>query len=131
MNKRRIILICASIFVIALVVVTTYKWSGFFDKEVVASPGEEIIEDKTDRLNIKMVGDDLIHNTIYFADRTEDGYDFDMLFDNVRDDISKADVAIINQETIFVKDPKRYSSYPAFGSPIDRKSTRLNSSHTS
>lgn len=118
MNKKRFILICASIFAIVLVAVATYKWSGFFDKEVVASPGEEIIEDKTDRLNIKMVGDDLIHNTIYFAARTEDGYDFDMLFDNVRDDISKADVAIINQETIFVKDPKRYSSYPAFGSPM-------------
>lgn len=118
MNKKRVAIICGGFLAIVLVAIAVYKWSGFFDKEVVASPTDAVIQDKTDRLNIKMVGDDLIHNTIYFAAKTDDGYDFDMLFDNVRDDISDADVAIINQETIFVKDPKRYSSYPTFGSPM-------------
>lgn len=116
MNKKRIAIICGGVFLIILMAITVYKFSGIFDKEVIAKE-PEIIEEKTDSLNIKMVGDDLIHNTIYFAAKTDDGYDFDMLFEHVKSDIESADVAIINQETIFVNNPNRYSSYPTFGSP--------------
>lgn len=116
MNKKRIAIICGGVFLIILMAITVYKFSGISDKEVIAKE-PEIIEEKTDSLNIKMVGDDLIHNTIYFAAKTDDGYDFDMLFEHVKSDIESADVAIINQETIFVNNPNRYSSYPTFGSP--------------
>ncbi len=116
MNKKRIAIVCGGILLIVLMAITVYKFSGIFNKEVIAKE-PEIIEKKPDSLNIKMVGDDLIHNTIYFAAKTEDGYDFDMLFEQVKDDIESADVAIINQETIFVNNPNRYSSYPTFGSP--------------
>lgn len=116
MNKKRIAIICGGALLIVLMAITVYKFSGIFDKEVIAKE-PDIIEEKPDSLNIKMVGDDLIHNTIYFAAKTEDGYDFDMLFEQVKDDIESADVAIINQETIFVNNPNRYSSYPTFGSP--------------
>lgn len=116
MNKKRIAIICGGVLLIILMAIAVYKFSGIFDKEVIAKE-PEIIEEKTDSLNIKMVGDDLIHNTIYFAAKTDDGYDFDMLFEHVKSDIESADVAIINQETIFVNNPNRYSSYPMFGSP--------------
>ncbi len=116
MNKKRIAIICGGVLLIILMAIAVYKFSGIFDKEVIAKESE-IIEEKPDSLNIKMVGDDLIHNTIYFAAKTDDGYDFDMLFEHVKSDIESADVAIINQETIFVNNPNRYSSYPTFGSP--------------
>lgn len=116
MNKKRIAIICGGVLLIILMAIAVYKFSGIFDKDVIAKESE-IIEEKPDSLNIKMVGDDLIHNTIYFAAKTDDGYDFDMLFEHVKSDIESADVAIINQETIFVNNPNRYSSYPTFGSP--------------
>ena len=83
MNKKKIAIICGSVLLIIFVAIVAYKWSGFFDKEVIAQT-PDVIEDKTDRLNIKMVGDDLIHNTIYFAAKTEDSYNFDMLFEQQR-----------------------------------------------
>lgn len=71
-------------------------------------------------VNIKMVGDCLIHSPLYKAAYQEDGsYNFDMLFENVKDDIESADIAIINQETIFINDRGEYSSYPMFGSPVE------------
>ncbi len=73
-----------------------------------------------DMVDIIMVGDCLIHTPLYEAAKQDDGtYDFSRLFENVTDDISKADIAIINQETIFVEDRNKYSSYPMFGSPIE------------
>lgn len=71
-------------------------------------------------VNIKMVGDCLIHSPLYKAARKEDGsYNFDMLFENIKSDIESADLAIINQETIFIDDRNNYSSYPMFGSPVE------------
>src|SRR5574344_345272 len=68
-------------------------------------------ESKLPTVNLKMVGDNLIHNTIYFAAKTDDGYNFDMLFKNVKSEIEESDIAVINQETIFVNDSKKYSSF--------------------
>ena len=57
--------------------------------EINAETSEEI-EDKIEEytVNIKMVGDCLIHDNIYkSAYNNESGYNFDMLFCNVKDDI--------------------------------------------
>jgi poly-gamma-glutamate synthesis protein (capsule biosynthesis protein) len=113
MKKKQIIILSISVLVLAVLSICVYKFSGIFDKEVIADPIEE-----RDSLRIKMVGDDLIHNSIYFAAKTDTGYDFDMMFENVKKDIEEADIAIINQETILVSNPNRYSSYPTFGSPV-------------
>jgi len=117
MNKKRIVFICVGVLLLIAIAVVVYKFADSFDRTVTATEIEE--EKEPDRLSIKMVGDNLIHNSIYYAARTENGYNFDMMFENVKDDIEEADVAIINQETIFVNDPKRYSSYPTFGSPTE------------
>lgn len=114
MNKKQIIFICTGVVLLVAIAVGVYKFSAVFDKEVMAN---EVEEEKPDSIRIKMVGDNLIHNSIYFAAKTDEGYNFDMMFENVKDEIEDSDIAIINQETIFVEDPKRYSSYPTFGSP--------------
>lgn len=78
-------------------------------------------------VNIKMVGDCLIHSPLYKAARQEDGsYNFDMLFENIKSDIESADLAIINQETIFIDDRNNYSSYPMFGSPVEVGDAEVN-----
>ena len=63
------------------------------------------------------MGDNLIHSPIYNSCRTDDGFNFDAVYENIRKYISFADIAAINQETIFVDDVKKLSGYPAFGTP--------------
>ena len=68
---------------------------------------------------IKAVGDNLIHSPIFKACRTEDGFDFDGLYTHITPYIEKADIAAINQETIFVDDTQTFTGYPAFGTPTE------------
>lgn len=78
------------------------------------------IDKETGRVNIKMVGDDLIHTGVYKQCNQKDGsYNFDKVFEHIKPDIESADIGIINQETIMVHDKSRISSYPAFGTPDD------------
>jgi len=118
MNKKRIALICFVILLIVGIFVAFYCFAEKVDKATYAETEIDEVEEP-DELLIRMVGDNLIHNSVYYAAQTGDGYNFDMLFENVRNKIESADVAIINQETIFVKDKSKYSSYPTFGSPME------------
>jgi len=68
-------------------------------------------------VKIKAVGDNLIHSPIFKACRTESGFDFDGLYANIVPYIEDADIAAINQETIFVDDAQTFTGYPAFGTP--------------
>lgn len=69
-------------------------------------------------LTLRAVGDNLLHKQIYKAAEKEDGsYCFDSLYENVKPLIDGSDIAVINQETIYVRDRERISSFPFFGSP--------------
>lgn len=88
------------------------------------SQADDVIHDSVDIASgdvvIRAVGDCIIHGPLYEAaknSKSSSGYNFDMLFSNVLDDIQSADIAIINQETIFIKDKNEYSSSPKFGTP--------------
>ena len=61
----------------------------------------------------------MCHNT-QFKDAFSNGvYDFTYVFDDIKDYISKPDVAIGNLETTFVGAEKGYSGYPQFNSPTE------------
>ena len=76
--------------------------------------------EETDYVRIIMVGDDLLHTPVYNQGLQSDGsYDMNNIFVNMLDDTQSADIAIINQETIFVEDKSKISSYPMFGSPVE------------
>ena len=65
-------------------------------------------------------GDNLIHSSIYnqAARRSESGgYDFVYPYADVKDIIEKADISIINQETLICDGKLPPSSYPRFNSP--------------
>ena len=68
-------------------------------------------------VTLKAVGDNLIHSPIYNSCKTEDGFNFDGLYKNITPHIKDADIAAINQETIFVDSVSALSGYPAFGTP--------------
>ncbi len=69
-------------------------------------------------LRIIAVGDNLIHSPIYNKARQADGtYNFAPMYANIKETIQSYDLAVINQETIFVENPANISSYPNFGTP--------------
>jgi poly-gamma-glutamate synthesis protein (capsule biosynthesis protein) len=64
------------------------------------------------------VGDNLIHGSIYRSHAVGDGsYDFNDIYDPVRDVIQAADFAFINQETVCGGVELGLSDYPCFNSP--------------
>lgn len=60
-------------------------------------------------------GDTIGHMPVVNSGKTVDGYDFTGLFENVKMYVDNADVACVNQETVFVN--SGFSGYPSFGSP--------------
>ena len=81
---------------------------------------EPAAEPEPARVTLMAVGDDLIHNCVYWSAETpEGGYDFTPFFDDIRPIVQQYDLACINQETILVQDRSLIASYPIFGSPIE------------
>lgn len=76
-------------------------------------------KDKSENeVSIIAVGDNLIHNSVLKSGIMPDStYNFDRLFDVLREDFQGADLAVINQETILGGDVKPYDGYPNFNSP--------------
>ena len=73
---------------------------------------------KNNSVNIIAVGDNLIHNSVLKSGKTSDStYNFNRLFDIMKNDFQEADIAIINQETILGGSFKPYDGYPNFNSP--------------
>lgn len=70
------------------------------------------------KVTIVAVGDNLIHNTLISAGEQEDGtLDYTSLYANIKPDIEKADIAIIDQETVLGGSEFEYTGYPIFNSP--------------
>ncbi len=83
-----------------------------------AHEGSPLPEAGVQVVSLCAVGDNLIHSSVYEKFRRKDGtWDFAPIFVHVGDIIKKHDISVINQETIFVNDNKRVSTYPCFGTP--------------
>lgn len=75
---------------------------------------------KPQTLTLMALGDNLIHNCIYWsAELREGGYDFAPYYQDIAPLVQSYDLACINQETIYVKDAWNVSNYPKFGSPTE------------
>lgn len=69
-------------------------------------------------IDLVMVGDILAHSNVYESGLKSDGtYDFTALFAHVANEVSAADFAIVNQETILGGTELGLSNYPTFNSP--------------
>ncbi len=80
------------------------------------------IEEKTTKTSLIMVGDNLIHSSIYEeANRNAnyEGYDFKPMYKMIKSIVSNYDIAYYNQETIIGGSEIGLSSYPAFNSPCE------------
>lgn len=85
-------------------------------------PIETETEDEPEKnsVDIIMVGDVLLHTRVAESGLMEDGsYNYDHMFAQVKDDISAADIAIVNQEVILGGRDMGLSGYPAFNGAFE------------
>lgn len=91
---------------------------------------EEILESEglpTESMQIVMIGDMLMHDKLLKSAKLDTGgYNFDHLFTNVKDFIQKADLAIVNQETIMGGSAFGYTGYPSFNTPNELVDAEVN-----
>ncbi len=83
-----------------------------------STTGESVNETIQSKVSLVAVGDNLIHNTLIAAGQKDDGAeDYSSFYENIKQDISAADIAIINQETILGGEEFEYTGYPTFNTP--------------
>ncbi len=71
-------------------------------------------------ISLMALGDNLMHLGIVRTGRQEDGsYDFSFLFSGIAGYLEKADIRIINQETILAGNERGFSGFPYFNSPTE------------
>ncbi len=77
-------------------------------------------KEKTTSVSLVMVGDNLIHSSVY-KDASNNaggnGYDFKPMYSYIKDIVSNYDLAYYNQETILGGTEIGISDYPTFNSP--------------
>lgn len=118
-QKNKIIIIL-TILIIALTGGTLLLSQNFHPtskpNEIVPNkPKEEVYT-----LNLAMVGDALIHSSLYneaHKNANYNGYDFRPMFTYIKESLQNYDLAYYNQETILGGSELGLSSYPAFNSP--------------
>ena len=77
-------------------------------------------EDSTTSVSLVMVGDNLIHSSIYKdAKRLAggNGYDFKPIIEYIKEKVQNYDLAYYNQETVLGGSELGVSDYPTFNSP--------------
>ena len=91
------------------------------DKKDVKENDELIIvelEEKEDiKVSMSVIGDIMCHNSQYNDAYKNGEYDFSYVFDDIKEHIETADLAIGNLETTFAGKDRGYASYPTFNTP--------------
>ena len=111
--------------VILIVLVAIYFFKDFFKTDIKNGDKKqdnplEVVDSKEEnyQLSMVMVGDNLIHSSIYKDAYDENGgYDFTKMYELVKPIVSQYDIAYYNQETILGGKELGVSDYPTFNSP--------------
>ncbi|MFA5602562.1 MAG: CapA family protein, partial [Bacilli bacterium] len=94
--------------------------SWFKTKEDITEKEEREEKEKTYNLSLLMVGDALIHESVYKdAYIGNDVYDFSKMFKYIKPIVSEYDLAFYNQEAIIGGRELRISGYPLFNAPYE------------
>ena len=129
-RKRKLkvgrILIALTILIIVIVVgcflVKKLTSNNTNNNVIAGDKNNQKEEEKTYKLSMVMVGDNLIHSSIYKeANKLAgyDGYDFKPMITMIKDKVKGYDLAYYNQETILGGSELGLSDYPTFNSPYE------------
>ena len=75
-------------------------------------------EAENNTLHIRAVGDNLIHDA-FIETGSDNDWNFDFLYENIKEDISDADLASVNQETPLTTEHENAAGYPDFNTPSE------------
>ena len=124
--KKKTILCLIFIFVIIIILVLVFSNNrNTLDKtsdnnknnQNISNKKEDIIDNKKS-LSLLMVGDVLIHESVYLDAKQDDGsYDFGSMFEYIKPIMSDYDLKYCNQESIIGGKNLGISGYPNFNSP--------------
>ena len=119
---RRTIIFLLSIILITIAAYSIFNINRQKDVEIVAEVEEKPIEEKTSSLSMCMVGDYLIHSSVY-KDANKNagynGYDFKPMLTYIKEKARNYELAYYNQETILGGTELGLSDYPNFNSPYE------------
>lgn len=119
--KKSVKFLSALAFLFVAVGISLQVSSSLSPKEVVVQKKPKVEkkqEKKEYRASLVMVGDALIHNSLYIDAKQADGsYDFKSMLEVTKPITSKYDLAYYNQETVLGGTKLGLSSYPRFNSP--------------
>lgn len=133
MGKRKLKIVNKTRFIIAIIILLVIIFVGIYalltkisgdDVVETSAPLAEsdisetpIIEDK--HISMSVIGDIMCHNSQYTDAyvASSDTYDFSYVFEDIKQYIEPADIAIGNIETTFAGKERGYSNYPTFNSP--------------
>lgn len=134
-NQINIIPICGIILsvLVAALVIVLINLDRFTEDKVAKRPQRQIaaekeseseepttIDNTTYKVNFVAVGDNLISDSVVHCGLKSDGsYEFGELYEELKEDIQRADLAAINQETILGGPDFDYTGYPNFNSPYE------------
>ena len=79
----------------------------------------QLDDEKEPEISLVMVGDILLHTPVAESGKREEGYDFSAIFAEMKEDISEADLALVNQEVILGGEELGVSGYPTFNAPYE------------
>ena len=122
--------------ILAVVVVSGFAISGHITKNLdgemptAQTTAEATTEPSTtamSKVTLVAVGDNLIHNTLIDAGEQENGSrDYTSFYENIKSEISSADIAVINQETMLGGSSFAYAGYPCFNTPWEVGDAAIN-----
>ena len=70
--------------------------------------------------NVIAVGDNLYHSKLYESGEYDSGiWNYDHIYTHILNQVQAADIAMIDQETVFTTEHDAVSSYPSFATPTE------------
>ena len=134
-SKKRLLL---TIFILIIIVIGAYvAWANRSSQDeqigtlnTTEEDNQQVEEEKeeTTSLSLIMVGDNLVHSSIYRdANRNANynGYDFKPMITYIKEKVQNYDLAYYNQETILGGTEIGLSDYPTFNSPYETADAML------
>ncbi|MBQ2744561.1 MAG: CapA family protein [Lachnospiraceae bacterium] len=123
-----------SLIIYYMVIAITGSNSDSKDDDKNTKPQEEITEnqsvnniDEKVTISLVAVGDNFAHESVIESGKNDDGtYNYDFLFEGIKDEIMSADISAIYQTMIIAGNDKGLSGYPLFNTPEEMMSAIQN-----
>ena len=125
-QRKKRLTITIGISVVALLIVGTIVGVQISKKQKADKAAEKARQEKLAKekeqeehtIEFLAVGDNIAHQAIRESGMQEDGvWNYDHVYQYVKEDVEAADLALVTQETVFVEDRNQVSGYPSFGTP--------------